>query len=59
MRLPTKEEFDALRFALWNIFEIVLMLIAMASVIVLALKHIPRLTKSTRQHTRPSAPSPQ
>ena len=40
-RLPTKEEFDAIRFTLWNVFEIVLMLIAMIAVVIIALKHIP------------------
>jgi hypothetical protein len=48
MRLPTKEEFDAVRFALWSVFEIVLMLIAMVAVIVVSLKHIP--TKAKAQH---------
>lgn len=42
-RLPTKDEFDALRFVIWNVFEVVLMLIAMGSVIVYSLRHIPRL----------------
>jgi hypothetical protein len=41
MRLPTKEEFDAIRSAIWNIFEIVLMLIAMVSVVAMSLKHLP------------------
>lgn len=40
-RLPSKELFDAIRFTIWNVFEIVLMLIAMAAVIVFSLKHIP------------------
>jgi hypothetical protein len=40
-RLPSKEQFDAIRFTIWNVFEIVLMLIAMAAVIVFSLKHIP------------------
>ncbi|MGD0778769.1 MAG: hypothetical protein ABSC05_38820 [Candidatus Solibacter sp.] len=47
-RLPTKEEFDAVRFAIWNIFEIVLMLIAMAGVIVYSLRHIPSLKRGGR-----------
>lgn len=42
IRLPTKENFDAIRFAIWNVFEIVLMLIAMIAVIVYSLKHIPK-----------------
>ena len=49
-RLPTKEEFDAIRFAIWNIFEIILMLIAMAGVIVFSLKHVPSLKV---RHDRP------
>jgi hypothetical protein len=44
-RLPTKDEFDAVRFAIWNIFEIVLMLIAMAGVVVYSLRHIPSLKR--------------
>lgn len=48
-RLPTKEEFDAIRFTIWNVFEIVLMLIAMAGVIVFSLQHIPR-SKATRKN---------
>ena len=44
--LPTKDDFEAVRFALWNIFEIALMIIAMAGVIVFSLKHIP--TKRSR-----------
>ena len=47
-RLPTKEEFDAVRFAIWNIFEIVLMLIAMAGVIVYSLRHIPSVKRGGR-----------
>jgi hypothetical protein len=42
LRLPTKGKFDAIRFAIWNVFEIVLMLIAMVAVIVYSLKHIPK-----------------
>jgi hypothetical protein len=48
-RLPTKEEFDALRFAIWNVFEIVLMLIAMVGVIVYSLKHIPEMKVGTKR----------
>jgi hypothetical protein len=40
-RLPSKEQFEAIRITIWNVFEIVLMLIAMAAVIIIALKHIP------------------
>ena len=42
-RLPSKEEFDEIRFTIWNVFEIVLMLIAMAGVIVFSLQHIPKM----------------
>lgn len=42
MYLPTKEQFDAVRFAIWNIFEIVVMVIAMAGVVLYSLRHIPR-----------------
>lgn len=41
MELPSKKQFDAIRFTIWNVFEIVLMLIAMVAVIVFSLKHIP------------------
>jgi hypothetical protein len=51
MRLPTKEEFDALRFAIWNSFEIVLMLIAMAGVIAYSLRHIPRSGRNRKRLT--------
>jgi hypothetical protein len=47
--LPTKEEFDAVRFAIRNVFEIVLMLIARAGVIVYSLKHIPRVKIVTKR----------
>jgi hypothetical protein len=40
-RLPSKEQFDAIRFTTWNVFEIVLMLIAMVAVIIFSLPHIP------------------
>jgi len=40
MRLPTKHQFDTIRLALWNIFEILLMLLAMGAVIAVAWKHI-------------------
>ncbi|MGJ5814536.1 hypothetical protein [Paludibaculum fermentans] len=45
MRLPAKEEFDAIRFVVWSVFEIVLMLIAMASVLVYSFDHIPHFGK--------------
>jgi len=51
MRLPNKEEFDAIRFTIWNVFEIVLMLIAMAGVIVFSLQHIPTKIKARRHKT--------
>lgn len=41
-----------IRFALWNIFEIVLMLIAMASVILLSIKHIPRVRNSSKRERK-------
>lgn len=40
MRLPTTEEFDAVKFALWNTFEILLMVLAMTAVVSVALKHL-------------------
>jgi hypothetical protein len=40
MRFPTKHEFDRIRFTLWNVFEILLMLLAMIAVIAVAWKHI-------------------
>jgi len=41
LRLPARETFDALRFTIWSIFEIALMLIAMFGVIAVAIRHIP------------------
>ena len=40
MRLPTEEEFEAIRVTIWNVFEIILMLIAMASIVAISLKHL-------------------
>lgn len=40
-RLPSKEQFGAIRFTIWNVLEIVLMLIAMVAVVIFSLKHIP------------------
>ena len=40
LRLPTKSEFDKIKFTIWSIFEILLMVLAMAAVIRIALKHI-------------------
>jgi hypothetical protein len=34
IRFPTKDDFDKLRFAIWSIFEILLMVLAMAAVVV-------------------------
>lgn len=56
MHMPTKEEFDALRLLLWNIFEIVLMLIAMVAVVALSLKHIPRSSLPTSGKPGPPPP---
>jgi hypothetical protein len=39
-RFPTKSEFDSIKFTIWSVFEILLMVLAMAAVIVVALKHI-------------------
>jgi hypothetical protein len=39
-RLPTKNEFDKIKFAIWSVFEILLMLLAMVAVIAVAWKHI-------------------
>jgi hypothetical protein len=52
LRLPLKEEFDAVRFAIWNVFEIILMLIAMAGVVVYSLKHIPNLRMGGKRERR-------
>ena len=40
MRLPTREGFDAVEFALWSTFKILLMLLAMVAVVVAEAKHI-------------------
>lgn len=40
MRLPTQEEFDAIRFVVWNIFEILLMVLAMIAVVGISFRHI-------------------
>jgi len=41
-RFPTKSEFDRIRFTIWSVFEIVLMVLAMVAVIAVAWRHIPR-----------------
>ena len=41
IRLPTKHDFDRIRFMIWSVFEILLMVLAMIAVIVVAWKHIP------------------
>lgn len=40
-RLPKKHDFDRIRFTIWSIFEILLMVLAMIAVIVVAWKHLP------------------
>ena len=40
--MPTTEEFDAVQFALWKTFEILLMVLAMIAVVGVAIKHIRR-----------------
>ena len=40
MHVPSKHDFDRVRFALWNIFEILLMLLAMIAVVMTAWRHI-------------------
>jgi hypothetical protein len=40
MRVPNRRDFDQIRFAVWNVFEIVLMILAMIAVIMTALRHI-------------------
>jgi hypothetical protein len=39
-RLPTRNEFDKIRFTIWSVFEILLMVLAMVAVIAVAWKHI-------------------
>jgi hypothetical protein len=39
-RLPTKKEFDKIRFAISSVFEIVIMVLAMVAVIAIGWKHI-------------------
>jgi len=39
-RLPAKNEFDRIKFTIWSVFEILLMVLATTAVIVVALKHI-------------------
>jgi hypothetical protein len=51
--LPTNGEFDAVRCALWNVFEILLMVLAMTAVVMVAFRHIPR---SFRRRRRKSSP---
>jgi hypothetical protein len=41
LRLPSKAHFEKVRFTIWSVFEILLMVLAMAAVISVALKHIP------------------
>ena len=40
MRLPNKAAFDRIRFTIWSLFEILLMVLAMAAVIAVAWKLI-------------------
>jgi hypothetical protein len=40
LRLPTKTHFDKIRFTIWSVFEILLMVLAMVAVIAVAWKHI-------------------
>jgi hypothetical protein len=39
-RFPTKNEFDKIRFTIWSVFEILLMVLAMVAVIAVAWKHL-------------------
>jgi len=39
-RFPTKNEFDKIRFTIWSVFEILLMVLAMVAVIAAAWKHL-------------------
>jgi hypothetical protein len=39
-RLPTKSEFDKVRYTIWSVFEIVLMVLAMVAVVGVAWKHM-------------------
>jgi hypothetical protein len=39
-RFPTKSDFDKIRFTIWSVFEILLMVSAMVAVVAVALKHI-------------------
>ena len=52
--MPAKEEFDAVRIALWNIFEILLMVLAMVAVVVVAVRHIPRPPRRAARRKAPS-----
>ncbi|MGA2184326.1 MAG: hypothetical protein ABSH47_14985 [Bryobacteraceae bacterium] len=42
LRFPTKKEFDKIEFAIWSVFRIVLMVLAMVAAITFAWKHNPR-----------------
>jgi len=39
-RFSTKNEFDKIRFTIWSVFEILLMVLAMVAVIAAAWRHI-------------------
>lgn len=41
LRIPTKTDFDRIRFVIRSVFEILLMVLAIIAVIVGAWKHIP------------------
>jgi hypothetical protein len=40
IHLPTKTDFERIRFTIWSVFEILLMVLAMVAVIAVACKHI-------------------
>ncbi len=52
MHLPTPAEFDALKLALFHIFDLVLWVLAMVTVVVVALRHMPKFRAHKRKERR-------
>ena len=49
MHLPTSAEFEALKLTLFHAFDLLLWVLAMVTVVVVALRHIPKLHSHTRK----------
>jgi hypothetical protein len=58
MHLPTPAECEALKLALFHIFDLILWVLAMVTVLVVALKHIPGVRSSHRKERKAMLRSP-